>query len=88
MDPAARRKADKNLSSCMKVASKGAGIIIKLGRELVEDEESLDDILGGLKEALPCDILGGLKEALPCGTRQTSYGLLLHCTFKVSNSPA
>ena len=79
MDPAARRKADKKLSSCMKVASKGAGIIIKLGQELVEDEESLDDILGGL------------KEALPCGTRQrifTSYGLLLHCAFKVSNSPA
>lgn len=74
MTPSSRREADKQLANAMKNASCGVGTIIKLGKALIEDEQSLDDILSILKDILP-----------GC-TRQrifTSYALLLHCTFKV-----
>jgi len=74
MTPADRRKADRKLSLAMESASRCIGTIIKLGEEIVEDVKSLDAILMEL------------KDILPSGTRQrifTSYGLLIHCTFKV-----
>ena len=75
MTPSGRRDADKRLAKAMDNASCGVGTIIKLGKALIEDEESLDAILNKL------------KDILPTGTRQrifTSYALLIHCTFKVN----
>ena len=74
MTPSNRREADKQLAMAMDNASCGVGTVIKLGKALLEDEESLDSILNIL------------KDVLPSSTRQrifTSYALLLHCTFKV-----
>ena len=72
--PSSRRDADKRLALAMKDASHGVATIIKLGKLIIDDEESLDQILNRL------------KEILPSSTRQwnfTSYALLLHSTFKV-----
>lgn len=74
MSPSSRRDVDKRLSLAMKDASRGIATIIRLGKLIIEDEESLDLILNKL------------KDILPSGTRQrifTSYALLLHSTFKV-----
>jgi len=74
MSPSSRKDANKRLALAMKECSHGIATIIKLGRLIVEDEESLDLILNRL------------KDILPAGTRQrifTSYALLLHSTFKV-----
>ena len=74
MTPSNRGEADKQLAIAMENASCGIGTIIKLGKSLIEDEESLDSILNIL------------KDILPSSSRQrifTSYALLLHCTFKV-----
>jgi len=75
--PAERMKADRKLLEAMKSASRGVGTIIKIGSTVIEDESSLDGILKRL------------KELLPVATRQrifTTYGLLLHCTFTVSDT--
>ena len=75
--PSERMKADRKLLAAMKGASRGVGTIIKIRSTIIEDESSLDDILKRLK---------GL---LPAATRQrifTTYSLLLHCTFTVSDT--
>ena len=67
-------KADRKLLEAMKSASRGVGTIIKIGSTIIEDESSLDGILKRL------------KELLPVATIFTTYGLLLHCTFMVSDT--
>jgi len=72
--PAGRMKVDRKLLEAMKGASRGVSTIIKIGSSIIEDESSLD---------------GRLKELLPGATRQrifTTYSLLLHCTFTVSDT--
>ena len=78
MSPNERRKLDLELKTSMQAASRGVGTIIKLGRKIIEDDESMERVMEKLKSILEVRS-NNINQRI-----YQSYSLLILSSLKVS----
>ena len=78
LSPNERRKLDLELKTSMQAASRGVGTIIKLGRKIIEDDESMERVMEKLKSMLEVRS-NNINQRI-----YQSYSLLILSSLKVS----